>query len=191
MTPFNHPGKFIPGAPRVRATTPQPTALPSSAGAPPGRGATAGPRANAPPRPAEPVPAGIRWTPNAAPVAAPRPSPRSSPVAVPRPPRSLASIELFQKAQALLLALPAQPPVLRREGVELLAALGAGYLNGDAASLLPALNETRARCGRLLALLTALCPAQLGEFEMQLHGLHRACGFFIRYLQEQNRAGKG
>ena len=113
--------------------------------------------------------------------------PQAGAPAVTRPPRPLASIELFQKAQALLLALPAQPPVLRKEGVELIAALGAGYMNGDAASLLPALSETRARCGRLLALLTALCPAQLGEFEVQLHGLHRACGYFIRYLQEQQR----
>lgn len=111
--------------------------------------------------------------------------PVSAPTA--RPPRALASIELFQKAQALLIALPAQPPVLRKEGVELIAALGTGYMNGDAGSLIPALTEARARCGRLLALLTALCPAQLAEFEMQLQGLHKACGYFVRYLQEQQK----
>lgn len=137
-----------------------------------------------------------RWSPpaqtarssaNPAAAAAPRLPPQAAPPVICRPPPSLAAIELFQKAQALLLALPAQPPVLRREGVELIAALGTGYLNGDAASLIAALKETRKRCGRLLALLTALCPAQLAEFEMPLHGLHRACGYFIRYLLEQKK----
>lgn len=157
----------------------------------------------APATKAAPAPASNRWRPalppartmpNAPPHATPgtasKMQPQSGPLPIPRPPRPLASIELFQKAQALLLALPAQPPVLRKEGVELIAALGTGYLNGDAASLIPALNETRARCGRLLALLTALCPAQLTEFDTQLHGLHRACGYFVRYLQEQQRMQK-
>ncbi len=121
----------------------------------------------------------------------PAEKPVSAPTAwSPKPPRPLASIELFQKAQALLIALPAQPPVLRKEGVELIAALGTGYMNGDAGSLIPALTEARARCGRLLALLTALCPAQLPEFEMQLQGLHKSCGYFVRYLQEQQKMPK-
>ena len=176
MTATNPPGKFAP-APRGIASgmgsAPVPTRLP----------------------PAPPITtASSRWSPvsqprrNAAP-AAPQPVAAQPPsgAALARPPRPLASIELFQKAQALLLALPAQPPVLRREGVELIAALGAGYLNGDATSLIPALQESRTRCGRLLALLTALCPAQLAQFEPQLHGLHRACGYFIRYLRDQQK----
>ena len=178
MTATNNTGKYQPAPGNSRPTT-----TPGAPSAPATRPAT---------------PAGNRWTPpsnsarpspDAARPAPPRAPSQSRPAAVSRP-RPLASIELFQKAQALLLALPAQPPVLRKEGVELIAALGAGYLNGDAASLIPALTETRARCGRLLALLTALCPAQLGEFELQLHGLHKASGYFIRYLQEQRRGPK-
>jgi len=113
--------------------------------------------------------------------AAPRPG-------APRAPRPLAGYEVFAAAAALCRALPAEPPVLRREAVEVIAALGAGLADGSDGALRPALREARRRCGRLLGLLSALAPAQLSAHEAGLRDLHGSLGRFLRYLEKKRDA---
>jgi hypothetical protein len=97
--------------------------------------------------------------------------------------RPLPEVEVFRQALALFPALPDQPAALRREALELVAALGGGLICGEPDRLLKSLIDARVAVGRISALLHLLAPACHPALEPDLHQLNRALGYFLRYMR--------